>query len=172
MELPMIVCPACHHPMLGTPVTCDACGKLLPRPDANEDTLVVEKDALKITPKPQKVWQSAQVGKGRTIKAHIAKVMLTITLTAEKATTLGRTVETHEKSPDVDLTEYDAWENGVSRLHAALRLQQSDIVLVKDLESANGTFLNGQQVTPNQWRIVRDKDELRLGTLVMTLHFN
>jgi len=40
-----------------------------------------------------------------------------------------------------------------------------------DLGSANGSFLNGQRLYPNEKRIVRDSDELRLGRLVMRVRF-
>ena len=167
----MIVCPACGHSMLGNPGFCHDCGKPLHLPTPDEDTLVVKNDALKIAPKSQKAWQSAQIRNSQTIEAHIAKAVLAITLTAEQATTLGRAAETHEKSPDVDLTDYNALEDGVSRLHAALCLE-GDMVQVTDLGSTNGTFLNGQRISSSQSRIVRDKDKLRLGNLKMTLLFS
>jgi predicted component of type VI protein secretion system len=40
-----------------------------------------------------------------------------------------------------------------------------------DLNSPNFTFLNNQKLIPNQSRILRDGDEIRLGRLVMTVQF-
>ncbi len=72
--------------------------------------------------------------------------------------------------PDIDLTPHDAIEKGVSRTHAVLTRDQETVV-VADLNSANGTFLNGQKLMPNEPRILRDNDELRLGRLVIRVAF-
>ena len=165
----MVICPACSHSMLGSPVFCTACGILLTLPDS--DTLIVKSTKRKVAAKPQKSGMSTQADQSRTIEAYIRMAMPTITLTPEQAITLGHSTGAEERHPDVDLTDYNALEDGVSRLHAALRLAD-DMLQVTDLGSTNGTFLNSQPVSANQWHIVRDGDELRLGKLVMTLHFN
>jgi pSer/pThr/pTyr-binding forkhead associated (FHA) protein len=71
---------------------------------------------------------------------------------------------------DVDLTQHNAAEFGVSRRHAVLK-RQNDNVVVTDLGSVNHTFLNGHQIIPNEFRILRDGDELRLGKLVLRVYF-
>jgi pSer/pThr/pTyr-binding forkhead associated (FHA) protein len=73
-------------------------------------------------------------------------------------------------TPDIDLNPLDAYERGVSRQHALLR-RQNDTVVVIDMNSANSTFLNGQRLMPDQPRIVRDGDEIRLGQLVLRINF-
>jgi pSer/pThr/pTyr-binding forkhead associated (FHA) protein len=40
-----------------------------------------------------------------------------------------------------------------------------------DNGSSNGTFLNEQKLIANQPRVLRDGDDLRLGFLVLTVHF-
>jgi pSer/pThr/pTyr-binding forkhead associated (FHA) protein len=40
-----------------------------------------------------------------------------------------------------------------------------------DLESTNGTYLNGVWMYPNQPRLLRDEDELMLGSLVLHVKF-
>ena len=166
----MVVCPACDHSMTGNPAVCEACGEFLPLPTG--DTLILEGDELKkIAAKAQKAWRSAQVGESRTIRVHIAQAVLSIHLPPEKTVSLGRVGEAHESKPDIDLAQHKALKGGVSRLHAALRFQ-GDMVQVRDLESTNGTFLNGQRVSAKEWRIMRDGDELRLGNLTMALYFD
>lgn len=82
--------------------------------------------------------------------------------------TLGRT---HRgATPDIDLTGYEAYDQGVSRVHALLTLQ-NDTLTITDLGSSNSTFLNGQKLQPDQPRIVRDGDEVRLGQLVIYASF-
>ncbi len=46
--------------------------------------------------------------------------------------------------PDINLEPYHAFEAGVSRIHAAIRLVD-DQVLITDLGSGNGTRINGNE---------------------------
>jgi pSer/pThr/pTyr-binding forkhead associated (FHA) protein len=83
---------------------------------------------------------------------------------------IGRSHEQMDQKPDVDLVAFDAQTKGVSRQHAAL-LKEDDMLKIVDLGSTNGTFLNGTRMSPNQPRILRDGDELRLGRLTLTVAF-
>jgi predicted component of type VI protein secretion system len=56
----------------------------------------------------------------------------------------------------------------VSRLHCCLRLHD-DKVTVRDLGSANGTFLNGQQVKGEQ--VVKHGDKLQLSDLTFVVEY-
>jgi pSer/pThr/pTyr-binding forkhead associated (FHA) protein len=71
---------------------------------------------------------------------------------------------------DVDLEPYDAQDLGVSRQHARLFASSHKPILV-DLGSYNGTFINGQQLTPSQDYEVKSGDEIRMGRLVMRFYF-
>jgi two-component system, cell cycle response regulator len=53
-------------------------------------------------------------------------------------------------------------DEGVSRFHCRLR-QTPDGVIVEDLSSRNGTFCNGERVTPHMRPLV-DGDRLQIGT--------
>lgn len=85
---------------------------------------------------------------------------------------IGRVEDSKALTVDVDLSDQDGEALGVSRVHLALRYDRDyQTVQVFDLGSANGSFLNGQRLYPNEKRIVRDGDELRLGRLVMRVRF-
>ncbi len=56
--------------------------------------------------------------------------------------------------------------NQVSRRHCLLQVTERGL-LVKDLESTNGTFVNGNPITDGY---INDGDRLSLGTYVMTLY--
>jgi diguanylate cyclase (GGDEF)-like protein len=62
------------------------------------------------------------------------------------------------RSPSVDLTLQDV---GVSRSHARI-LTVGDHVFVEDMQSANGTFLNGERVSVPQ--ALQDGDKITLGS--------
>lgn len=85
---------------------------------------------------------------------------------------IGRMEDTKALTVDVDLSDQDGEALGVSRLHLGLRYDtEYQTIQVFDIGSANGSFLNGQRLHPNEKRIVRDGDELRLGRLVMRVKF-
>jgi pSer/pThr/pTyr-binding forkhead associated (FHA) protein len=71
---------------------------------------------------------------------------------------------------DVDLTPYGAVDLGVSRQHVKLTRQDATI-MVQDLGSINGTFLNGEKLIPHQPRVLRNEDELILGQMALRISF-
>jgi pSer/pThr/pTyr-binding forkhead associated (FHA) protein len=66
--------------------------------------------------------------------------------------------------PDIDLTPYQAYASGVSRLHAVVK-RDSDRVLVMDLGSSNGTYVNGRRINPHVEETLNHGDILALGKL-------
>jgi pSer/pThr/pTyr-binding forkhead associated (FHA) protein len=74
-------------------------------------------------------------------------------------------------SVDINLAGYDAALKGVSRRHAAVEVINK-AVMVTDLNSTNGTFLNGQQIPPGQRRVLRDGDQLLLGDLLLYVFYD
>jgi pSer/pThr/pTyr-binding forkhead associated (FHA) protein len=85
--------------------------------------------------------------------------------------TLGRSDPDTGAAPDVDLTECDAADKGVSRRHAVIIRKEEGALCILDKNAANGTYLNGQRLVANQARILRDGDEIRLGYLVLVVRF-
>ena len=66
----------------------------------------------------------------------------------EEEVILGRASEGQSMVPDINLEPYQAFEAGVSRIHAAIRLVE-DQVLITDLGSGNGTRINGNKIEPH-----------------------
>ena len=84
----------------------------------------------------------------------------------------GRLDETGESdNPDVDLSEFGADDLGVSRLHLELN---ADVMppTVMDLDSYNGSFLNGQKLMPHKAFPIQSSDEVRLGRIVLRLFYD
>jgi hypothetical protein len=77
---------------------------------------------------------------------------------------LGRADEALQYTPDIDLSAYDSRDKGVSRRHAALVSYQG-VPHIIDLFSANGTYLNGKRLPPDQPFPLAQFNQLRLGTL-------
>jgi pSer/pThr/pTyr-binding forkhead associated (FHA) protein len=84
---------------------------------------------------------------------------------------LGRVDPETGKKPDVDLTQDDGVNKGVSRRHAVITRKDEGTLSIMDMGAANHTFLNGTRLIPNQPRMLRDSDELRLGKLVILVRY-
>jgi hypothetical protein len=85
--------------------------------------------------------------------------------------TLGRVNPDTGEAPLIDLRDCGAVQKGVSRRHAKIVRRDSGTLNLVDLGSGNGTYLNGQRLVPNQARILRDGDEIRLGDLILYVAF-
>jgi hypothetical protein len=91
---------------------------------------------------------------------------------ADHEVILGRTTSSSAMAPDIDLGTKQGADLGVSRLHLSIRYDtENHAVLVSDLGSANGTFINGQRMLAKEVRVLRHGDELRLGKLVLAVSF-
>jgi hypothetical protein len=84
-------------------------------------------------------------------------------------TLVGRTTPDQEQ-PDLDLGPYGAVKNGVSRRHIRL-IRSSLTLMIEDLGTLNGTFLNGERLPHRQPTVLCDGDELRLGLLEIRIAF-
>ncbi len=85
--------------------------------------------------------------------------------------TLGRSAEDQPILPDIDLAPYHAYEYGISRLHASIKLSQP-YALLTDFDSANGTTLNGQKLTPHKPYPITHGDIFTLGKMKIQLLVN
>lgn len=83
---------------------------------------------------------------------------------------LGRYPHRGDGPTYLNLTPYGAEEAGVSRRHARL-LHLHRAVYLMDMNSTNGTQLNGQPLPAGIEKRLRDGDEILLGRLKLTLFF-
>lgn len=70
----------------------------------------------------------------------------------------------------IDLSRFNAKDKGVSRMH--VRLSREDgMYILEDMDSMNGTYINGQKLAANQKVTLKSGQEIRLGQLAMNLYF-
>lgn len=77
---------------------------------------------------------------------------------------IGRTDPNTNFRPDVDLEDYGGAEGGVSRRHLLL-IPDHDTFMVKDLNTTNGSYLNGSLMKAHKIYSIEPGDELTLGRL-------
>jgi hypothetical protein len=157
----MIVCPNCQYTNLDGTVFCADCGMQLSglqpivTQNISADNIpALERKKTAAFPKDLDTWASL----------HLLDSGQILPLGDRTEFTLGRVSEAQPIMPDIDLTPYQAYANGVSRLHAVLK-REGKRVFVMDLGSSNGTYLNGKRLTPNSDQTLNHGDMLSLGKL-------
>lgn len=150
---------------------CEQCGLELIKINVSDATLPTRTMPGDVEEASAKgFWGEADFKPGSPIVLQIRDKEEPIVINAAPRIVFGRADEHSQSVPDVDLSPYGALEYGVSRQHAALEVNE-DILIILDVGSANGTFLNGQRLVPNQPRVLRNGDEVRLGKLVTYIYF-
>jgi hypothetical protein len=183
----LIECPYCRHRNLENATVCVSCGKKLvdlpetltfPDREREELTDLAERQTKtrqmdmdgKNENEPR--WGDARFDDQTRLAIHVVKLSRTVELDIHQtgSIVLGRLPIGDDRVPRTDLTDYGAVEDGVSREHVQFSLRDYSLYLT-DLNSTNYTFLNGLRIMPNQPRIVRDGDEIRLGRLKLQVYF-
>jgi hypothetical protein len=160
----MIICPNCQNNEINGAIYCSKCGGQLMdvrlvthKIETTEAFKDAERNSDRYQPLPQAPLQS-------WISLHIIESGQILPLADRTEFTLGRSAEGQPIVPDVDLTAYNAYANGVSRLHAAIKLVNNRVIVV-DLGSSNGTYLNGVRLSPYIETPVSHGDLIYLGKL-------
>ncbi|MBN1136888.1 MAG: protein kinase [Anaerolineae bacterium] len=79
---------------------------------------------------------------------------------------LGRASQAEGYWPDFDMTFYDEDEGYVSRRHAQIS-RGPDGYFITDLDSYNGTTVNGQSLLPQRAHPLRNGDRIQVGLVVI-----
>jgi hypothetical protein len=164
----MKVCPYCAHANREGELFCEECGHPFVTQHGVATTQLVGED--RAVNGQRMAWGTARFDSQSSIMVRIQNHADPIKLAPKDELMLGRADVRSEWMPDLDMSSFDGAEMGVSRRHAAIRRGENTLMLV-DLGSVNGTHLNGQRLTPNQPRVLRDGDEVRMGKLVFHIYF-
>jgi pSer/pThr/pTyr-binding forkhead associated (FHA) protein len=81
---------------------------------------------------------------------------------------IGRSVLQTKVQLDIDMIPFDGEFHGVSRRHAALLPHETGLILV-DIGSTNGTWINGVCLDTGQQCLLKKGDTLEFGTLKATV---
>jgi hypothetical protein len=161
----MIVCANCQHTNIAGAMFCSECGSQLGSADSLTTQNIATgqvKEAIK--KKPNLSAPNLPVTLNNWATLHLLDTGQVLPLGERNEFTLGRVSEGQPIMPDVDLSPYQAYANGVSRLHAVIK-READRVLLMDLGSSNGTYVNGKRLNPNAEHILGNGDVVALGKL-------
>lgn len=105
------------------------------------------------------------------VSLKIAGTPIHVALEVDNAVvTMGRGVARTYEQTHLDFTQFDAYEAGVSRIHAGL-FGRENFLTIQDLGSTNGTLLNGGRLVPYQHVPLRDGDIVMLGDFQIQIAF-
>ena len=96
------------------------------------------------------------------VSLHIVRTGQILPLIGRQEFTIGRVSQGQSILPDIDLTPYEAYSQGVSRLHATIRIEDKEIS-IEDLGSSNGTRVNNKKIDPHQHHPIAHGDVITLG---------
>lgn len=88
----------------------------------------------------------------------------TLSIPIKDRMVVGRGGVGEDESPDLDFTPFDAAALGMSRNHAVFTYHE-DALYIEDLNSTNGTRINGFTIPPERSYRLRNGDELEFGSL-------
>lgn len=168
----MPVCPNCHHKEMLGALFCSECGAQL-IDSGSLTTQSMQTDSMgaippsvdpnfrPVPPPALDVW----------ISLHLLESGQILPLSDRNEFTLGRVSDGQPIMPDVDLSPYQAYANGVSRLHAVLK-RSGKAIKIMDLGSSNGTYLNGKRLSPHAEVTIQHGDVIALGKLKIQVLLN
>lgn len=93
-----------------------------------------------------------------------------LTLDVKQDVIIGRSDTADNFSAGLDLTDFGAYQLGLSRKHARIRRNGLQLEL-EDTGSRNGTFVNEQKIDPHVPYIIHDGDQVRFGNMKVNLRF-
>lgn len=185
----MIQCIECgYRNRLGT-LFCEECGRKLIGMTSAPSTVATPPPQLTTaqmkeaavpsaspTPLPSEasrppIWSTAQLTSKSSIRLRFPDTARSIELPHSDKLVVGRVDQGSSAQPDIDLVPYGALEHGVSRFHASFEVRH-DTLIICDLGSSNGTYVNNLRLPPHQPHLLRDGDEIRFGKLVTHVHFH
>lgn len=113
---------------------------------------------------------TATLSKGKEVLLLIDSGLRRIELRNDIVYLLGRFNKTQPDTHYIDLSPFDAYERGVSRVHAKLHMD-NNILYITDLGSTNGTYMDGVQLEANQKHVIRQGSEIILSRLhIQVMH--
>lgn len=162
----MIVCPNCQHQEYTGALFCSKCGAQFVQPQGAGSTTAIYTSipdtAIQIET-PSFPTPPSDI-KDTWVALSIFDTDEVIFLHSSEEFSMGRATAGQPIVPDIDLAPYNAYETGVSRLHASINITNRPIT-VQDLGSVNGTRVNGKKLAPHSTTSLSHGDILTLGKL-------
>ncbi len=166
------LCPACHQNNRPTAKFCENCGRpFATSDDPHATTTEVKKPKLTFQENLEEtIARANRPVPAEGIAVYIAGRTQPLETLLEDEFVIGRVIEPTEETV-VDLSEYDAFNQGVSRRHLMVRHVEKGYE-VTDLHSRNGTWVEDQFLAPQTPQLIKSGTAIRLGLFRIVLVFH
>jgi pSer/pThr/pTyr-binding forkhead associated (FHA) protein len=161
----MILCPSCQYQEIDGSLFCSECGARLVTVEIPTTQNIQRSQTGHVVSqsRPPIAAPNTSPNLARiVISLHLIESGMILHLSEQMEYTIGRMAEGQPLLPDVDLSPYEAYAQGVSRLHAIVKINQQR-VYITDLGSSNGTRVNGQKIMSNTDYPLNHGDVIALG---------
>jgi hypothetical protein len=168
------LCPQCGHENIPGTTFCDSCGMQLGQPPVAPPVAppltppVSPSFVPPVAPPPVVSYPTTQVTGKLVVQSSGASIPIS---PGRSEVFIGREDPVSGIFPEIDLDPYGGHDGGVGRRHAKLFLQGAQLV-IEDLDSVNGTFVNKQKLVPGKPHPVTNGAELRFGKVVTIYYAN
>ena len=168
----MVKCTFCGTTHVPNTLFCTECGAYLLQ-EQGEGTDQLDTDEIGWVGEKTEIEQdliTAEQNEPRSIHLQICSTKRIVETPLIHTLVLGRLDPANNVFPEIDLSEDSGMEQGVSRKHA--QIKREGRVLVEDMGSLNGTFINGRRLAAYYPEELHHGDQLQLGKLLIdvTLH--
>ncbi len=167
----MIKCQFCQTLHVDNTIFCNECGHYLLEEKGREtDPLdTIDMHWVKaITADPELASPLQRGGESLAIRLKIGATEREVEMPLDVITHLGRVDPASSVFPEIDLSNDSDPSHGVSRRHARI-MKQGGMVVIEDMGSINGTFVNGRRLDPYLPEVIKDGDILHLGKLQLEI---
>ena len=160
----MIVCSNCKHENVTGTLFCVECGAQLEGVETLTTQAITQDQIVDDLKKTSATVEPPSSPANSWLSLHLMDSGKILPLATRNEFTMGRLSEGQPIMPDIDLTPYQAYASGVSRLHAVIK-RDAEQVVIMDLGSSNGTYLNGRRLNPHTEEPLKHGDVIALGKL-------
>lgn len=161
-------CPKCKTPASASDIHCKNCRFNLRDVKTAEQTMLVPyqtQDVMQAPPRRAYFPKNAHLG----LFIEQAEKTITIAFNADSHFVLGRGIAELD-IVRIDLAPFGAAKYGVSRRHARL-IRMPAILIVEDLGTLNGTYINGERLGSGHAYVLCEGDSLKLGGMTLKVSF-
>jgi pSer/pThr/pTyr-binding forkhead associated (FHA) protein len=165
----MIKCPFCQAAQVENTIYCNECGQYLLEDNKRKTDLYDANEVRGLSETPDRLKDKSPFQLDITpvaLRLKIGSDKREVEVPLAKTVTLGRVDPALDLFPEVDLTHDGPQAKSVSRRHAVI-VRQDNTVIVEDLGSVNGTFINGKRLDPYLPESLSDGDTLQLGKILI-----
>ena len=168
----MIECPSCRAEHVANTLFCSECGAcLLEEESPVTDALNEDEMEWAGSNDERRTSGSVQDSGPLRLRLRIRNTGRLVQTPLDRTIHLGRLDPGSDSLPEVDFSQDDGLEKGVSRRHARI-LERDGHIVVEDLGSINGTAVNGKRLAPYLSEELHNGDQLQLGKFVVEVELS